>query len=46
MTTLQEARKQALIRKANKLLDRIESNLRLIVNYSKTKTNNDYKKAA
>ena len=36
VTTLQEVRKQALIRKANKLLDRIESNLRLIVNYSKT----------
>ena len=40
MMTLQEARKRALIKKANKLLDRIESNLRLIVNYSKAKTNN------
>lgn len=46
MMTLQEARRRALIKKANKLLDRIESNLQLIVNYSKAKEKQEYKKVA
>lgn len=43
MDTIQKAKKRRLIKEAHTLLDRIESNLRFIVDSSKSKNN---KKAA